>query len=175
MTVDFSAARASPEIYGEITQFLFEEAAILDARDFQGWLELLTEDVVYRMPVRLTRERKDGPDVDPDAVYFEEDLQALDVRVARLGTRSAWSEDPPSRTRHFVTNVLVRLTDRPDEVAVSSNLLFIRSRGSQPTNDELTGQRSDLLRSVDGAWRLARREIVFDQAVLGTLNLSTIY
>lgn len=175
MTIECTAVRVGAELHWEISQFLFEEAALLDARDFTGWLALLTEDVRYRMPVRVTRERKDGPDVDPDAVYIDEDLASLSVRAARLGTRSAWAEDPPSRTRHFVTNVVVRVGDAPDEVAVRSYLLFARSRGRSTTNDELTGQRSDVLRRVDGGWRLARRDVVWDQTVLGTLNLSTFH
>lgn len=175
MTIEGTATRTGFELHWEISQFLFEEAALLDARDFTGWLAVLTEDVRYRMPVRLTRERKDGPSVDPDAVYIDEDLAALSVRTARLGTRSAWAEDPPSRTRHFITNVVVREGDAPDEVAVHSSLLFTRSRGGSTTNDVLTGLRSDVLRRVDGTWRLARRDVVLDQTVLGTLNLSTLY
>ncbi|MBW0101436.1 3-phenylpropionate/cinnamic acid dioxygenase subunit beta [Pseudonocardia sp. KRD291] len=175
MTIEGTTELTGFELHWEISQFLFEEAALLDAPDFTGWLSVLTEDIRYRMPVRLTRERKDGHSVDPDAVYIDEDLASLSVRAARLGTRSAWAEDPPSRTRHFVTNVVVRAGDAPAEVAVRSNLLFTRSRGGSTANDVLTGLRSDVLRRADGAWKLARREVVLDQTVLGTLNLSTLY
>jgi 3-phenylpropionate/cinnamic acid dioxygenase small subunit len=175
MTMDGATLRLDAEIHWEISQFLYHEAALLDARDFQGWLGLVTDDMQYRMPVRLTRETKDGPDVDQNATYFEEDLTTLTVRLARLGTRSAWSEDPPSRTRHFITNVVVSEGDAPNELHVQSNLLFTRNRGGQTQNDELTGRRSDILRNIGGVWKLARREVLLDQTVLGTLNLSTIY
>ena len=84
-------------------QFLVEEAALLDAADYPGWLDLLTEDIRYVMPVRVTTAR--GAPVSNGMGHFDEDLYALRKRVQRLATDHAWTEDPPSRTRHFVTNV----------------------------------------------------------------------
>ena len=40
-----------------------------------------------------------------DMGHFDEDLYSLRKRVQRLTTDHAWTEDPPSRTRHFVTNI----------------------------------------------------------------------
>ena len=37
--------------------------------------------------------------------HFDEDRYSLEKRVERLDGDHAWTEDPPSRTRHFVTNV----------------------------------------------------------------------
>ena len=37
--------------------FLVEEAAILDAADWEAWLGLLAEDIRYVMPVRVTTVR----------------------------------------------------------------------------------------------------------------------
>ena len=86
-------------------QFLVEEAALLDAADFAGWLGLLCEDIRYLMPVRVTTARGAGFDSLADMGHFDEDMYALRKRVQRLATDHAWTEDPPSRTRHFVTNV----------------------------------------------------------------------
>ena len=86
-------------------QFLVEEAALLDAADYAGWLDLLTEDIRYVMPVRVTTARGAGFDSLADMDHFDEDMYSLRKRVQRLATDHAWTEDPPSRTRHFVTNV----------------------------------------------------------------------
>ena len=86
-------------------QFLVEEAALLDSADYEGWLGLLTEDIEYLMPVRVTTARGAGFDALADMAHFDEDMHALRKRVQRLATDHAWTEDPPSRTRHFVTNV----------------------------------------------------------------------
>jgi hypothetical protein len=86
-------------------QFLVEEAALLDAADYAGWLGLLCDDIRYLMPVRVTTARGAGFDTLADMGHFDEDRYALRKRVQRLATDHAWTEDPPSRTRHFVTNV----------------------------------------------------------------------
>ena len=86
-------------------QFLVEEAALLDAADYAGWLGLLCEDISYLMPVRVTTARGAGFDTRPDMGHFDEDMYALRKRVQRLATDHAWTEDPPSRTRHFVTKI----------------------------------------------------------------------
>ena len=86
-------------------QFLVEEAALLDAADYAGWLTLLCEDIRYLMPVRVTTARGAGFDSLAGMAHFDENMYALRKRVERLATDHAWTEDPPSRTRHFVSNV----------------------------------------------------------------------
>ena len=153
-----------------ICQLLYHEARLLDAGRFDEWLALLTDDIVYQAPVRVTRERGQ-PEVSDEMYHFDENHASLHKRVERLKTDSAWAEDPPSRTRHFVSNVQVEPTQRPDELAVFSCLLVYRNRGSDAGHDLLSAERQDLVRRVDGAWRLARRRIILDQATLGTKNL----
>jgi len=45
----------------------------------------------------------------------------------------------------------------------------------QTETDILVGKREDLLRKVDGHWKIARRKIVLDQSVLLTKNLSFFF
>jgi phthalate 3,4-dioxygenase beta subunit len=101
--------------------------------------------------------------------HFDEDMYALRKRVQRLATDHAWTEDPPSRTRHFVTNVR---TFRHDGLRVESALLLFRSRGDTREADLISAGRADLLRETPGGLRLARREITVDEAVLRTQNLA---
>ena len=190
-----TAARADgarPLPYGDprhlaAHQFLVEEAALLDAADYAGWLELLTDDIRYLMPVRVTTARGTGFDALADMGHFDEDRYALGKRVERLATEHAWTEDPPSRTRHLVTNVRTFAQDAGDGAAyvggagdgagggllVESALLLFRSRGDTRQADLLSAGRADLLRP-DGAggYRLGRREITVDESVLRTQNLA---
>ena len=152
-------------------QFLVEEAALLDAADYAGWLGLLCEDIRYVMPVRVTTARGAGFDSLADMGHFDEDMYALRKRVQRLATDHAWTEDPPSRTRHFVTNVRT-FTDQGDDLVVESALLLFRSRGDTREADLLSAGRTDLLRATPDGLRLARREITVDEAVLRTQNLA---
>lgn len=169
MTIEIDA-----DLYVAINRYLSIEARILDERRFEDWLELLTEDVSYRMPLRVTRELKDG-NAPAETSYFEDDYTTLTSRLARLGTTSAWSEDPPTRTRHFITNIVIDPGDAENEIAVSSNLALTRNRADSPENDLITATREDVLRLVDGKWKIARRVVFIDQAVLGTHNLTTMY
>ena len=152
-------------------QFLVEEAALLDAADYAGWLGLLCEDIRYLMPVRVTTARGAGFDSLADMGHFDEDLYALRKRVQRLATDHAWTEDPPSRTRHFVTNVRTFRAAASD-LHVQSALLLFRSRGDTREADLISAGRTDLLRATADGLRLARREITVDESVLRTQNLA---
>ena len=157
-------------------QFLVEEAALLDAADFAGWLGLLCEDIRYLMPVWVTTARGAGFDSLADMGHFDEDMYALRKRVQRLATDHAWTEDPPSRTRHFVTNVRTfreeALLTTTGDLRVESALLLFRSRGDTREPSLISAGRTDLLRVTADGLRLARREITVDESVLRTQNLA---
>jgi phthalate 3,4-dioxygenase beta subunit len=152
-------------------QFLVEEAALLDAADYASWLNLLCEDIRYVMPVRVTTARGAGFDSLADMSHFDEDLYALRKRVQRLATDHAWTEDPPSRTRHFVTNIRT-FRHLTSELRVESALLLFRSRGDTREPDLISAGRTDLLREAGDGLKLARREITVDESVLRTQNLA---
>jgi 3-phenylpropionate/cinnamic acid dioxygenase small subunit len=105
--------------------------------------------------------------------HYHDDYRSIMGRIMRLTeTKSAWAEDPPSRTRRLVTNVQVNTTGVEGELAVVSYLLLTRSRFDSPDLDLISGERNDVLRLVDGQLKLIRREVILDQAVLGTPNLA---
>lgn len=156
----------------EAHQFLVDEAYLLDAQDYAAWLEMLTGDVHYHMPVRVTTARGAGFDTSQGMSHFDEDRFSLERRVARFATEHAWAEDPPSRLRHHVTNVRTFATESPDELRVQSAVLVFRSRGDVREPDLLSAGRDDLLRHEDGRWRLARRLILADESVLRMQNLA---
>jgi phthalate 3,4-dioxygenase subunit beta len=172
------ADRPRPVAYGDPAhqaahQFLVEEAELLDAGDFDAWLALLTDDIRYVMPVRVTTARGAGFDSLADMGHFDEDMYALRKRVQRLATDHAWTEDPPSRTRHYVTNVRTFAGDG-GSLRVESAMLLFRSRGDTREAELVSCGRDDLLRPdrASGGYRLARREITVDESVLRTQNLA---
>jgi phthalate 3,4-dioxygenase beta subunit len=162
----------SLELHFELSSFLVAEAETLDQHRYAEWLELLTDDIRYLMPVRVTTARDSHVDVLGNMAHFDEDHFSLEKRVQRLLTEYAWTEDPPSRTRRFVSNVRAFEGDAADEFIVKSYLLLFRSRGDVQPSDFVSAERADLLRRDGGRLRLARREIVVDEAVLRTQNLA---
>jgi 3-phenylpropionate/cinnamic acid dioxygenase small subunit len=160
------------EIYNRILETLYEEAAALDERRFDDWAAMLAEDLIYTAPLRVTRT---GPHKDRDIMrtmfHFDDDYQSILGRLGRLG-KSAWAEDPPSRTRRFVTNVRVADSDAASSYEVVSYLFLERSRFDEPVNEHITCERRDVWRLANGTYKLARREIILDQSVLGMSNLA---
>jgi 3-phenylpropionate/cinnamic acid dioxygenase small subunit len=155
-----------------VHEFLVVEAELLDARRYDDWLALLTEDVVYRMPVRVTISSTLEGSVLDGMDHFSEDRYSLERRVARFATEHAWTEDPPSRTRHFVSNVRAYEGEREGETVAKSYLLLFRSRLDVREPDFVVGERTDVLREVDGRLKLARRDFLVDESVLRTQNLA---
>jgi 3-phenylpropionate/cinnamic acid dioxygenase small subunit len=86
----------------------------------------------------------------------------------------AWAEDPPSRTRHLVTNVQVRRRSASDEFDVTSSFLLYRTRLETDLN-LFAGRREDMLRKTGEGWRIARRKILLDQNVVLAKNLSVFF
>ena len=176
------------EVIREVEQFLYREARLLDERRFREWLELFTDDVRYWMGARSNRYPRTSKAIsilspnryveddhtrEDELSIFDESKETLSGRVARLETGMAWAEDPPSRTRHLITNIEVA-GDAGAELTVHSNFMVYRSR-AETEQDFYVGARQDLLRRVDGALRIARRKLTLDQNVLSAKNVSIFF
>lgn len=159
----------------EAVDFLVTEAELLDNRRFREWLDLLTEDVVYRVPVRVTLGKDAGSDLASAATWFDETYRSLETRIRRLEAKFPVAEDPPSRTRHFLSNLRVRPGDQNHELRVAANILVYRSRGDSTNHDLFSAERNDVLRRGNGGWKLARREVLLDQSVLGAQDISFLF
>lgn len=166
------AMAMNSELQLQITRFLHREAFLLDDRRFGEWLDLFTDDIIYRMPLRATRENKEGSSIVEEMTFFEETKTSLTTRVKRLDTASAWAENPAPRTRHFISNIFVESGSDENGFEVRSYFLFKRSRAGDIATEEIFGERLDVLRKVNGQWKIASRTIYPDQTVLNVMNLS---
>lgn len=157
--------------YNRIVLFLYSEARALDRRDFETWHAMLAEDIIYQMPIRITQTKQhDG--IGHGMGHFDEDYASLTSRLRRLGMKSAWAEDPPSRTRRMVTNILVSPTDKDTEFEVVSYLHLLRSRGDEPDMSHLSCERRDRIRFEGDVTKICYRDITMDQSVLGMPNMA---
>ena len=166
----------------EIEQFLYQEAELLDERQFEDWLDLLTEDIRYWMPMRrnvkfgeLDREfTREGQDIN----WFDEGKDTLVRRVNQILTGVHWAEEPLSRICHSVSNVQVLKAtpsvSQATEVNVKCRFMIYRNR-VQTETDFLVGKREEVLRSVDGQWKIAQRKIILEQNVLLAKNLTFFF
>jgi 3-phenylpropionate/cinnamic acid dioxygenase small subunit len=147
-----------------IERFLYQEAALLDQRDYASWWKILTEDIHYRVTAKVVREASmsnlEFSLMDETAVEFKQ-------RVDQISTpRLTHAENPPSTTRRFVSNVMAHYGSASNEFQVTSNLLVYRTTADAVEGSLYSGARDDTLRDVDGRFRLVNRVVHLDQAVM---------
>ena len=145
-----------------IEDFLYEEAALLDAWKLDEWLALLTDDATYRVP------SNDRPESDPRGALFTiaDDIARIRARVTRLKDRNAHAEFPPSRTRRLISNV--RIVER-NPLRVEANFVVYRYRRNEDVR-EFVGRYRFLLKVIDGKLRIASREAILDAMELASLG-----
>jgi p-cumate 2,3-dioxygenase beta subunit len=149
----------------EVEDFLYREAALLDAWQLDDWLALLTEDATYRVP------SNDAPSSSPDQALFmiADDARRISERVKRLQDRNAHAEFPHSRTRRMISNV--RIVERGEtEISVEANFVVYRHR----RNDDVrtyVGLYRHVLRLTPQGLRIAQRSAILDAMELGAMGL----
>lgn len=171
---------SSPAIRGaflrDIVEPLFyEEADLLDERRYEEWLDLLTEDFLYFMPLRRNvefgaHEALENTRQGRDVSWFDENKETLTKRVQQIMTGTHWAEEPFSRVTHMATNIRFAAVQE-SQVVVTSRFLVYRNR-VEAESSTLVGRRIDRLREVDGEWKFCGREVLLDQSVLLVKNLT---
>ena len=166
------------ELWHEIQQFLIREARLLDERRFEEWLDLFSDDAVYWMPGRTNvwrgRNVEESIGKPGDLAVFEDTKSTLITRVERLRTGLAWGEEPPSRTRHLISNIEVEQAEGSAQLRVRSNFLVYRAQ-LELDKDFFVGMRDDVIKRVDAQWKIAKRTIIMEDVVHDTKPLSIFF
>jgi 3-phenylpropionate/cinnamic acid dioxygenase small subunit len=172
-TAQFKRVRAASSIYGDIQDFLNDEAALLDDDLHMQWLDLLAEDLEYQVPVRETVYRRDGRGFSGSNFHFRDNKDNLATRVHRsVVVAAAYDRDPAPRIRRLITNLIIHETAKPDEYAAVSSFLLLRNRFDAGTFDMLAGKREDIIRKTSNGLKLAKRLVLLDQTNLGAAYLN---
>jgi len=178
-----SAALEALLLQREIEAFYYHEAELLDERRYEDWLDLLTDDISYFMPLRRnvkygSHAAQENTQEGRDAAWFDEGKHTLTQRVRQIATGIHWAEEPLSRIRHLITNVQIAEVSPGKsgarEIDVKSNFLIYRNRIDDET-DIFAGQRRDCLRQTGDGWKVARRVILLDQSTLLAKNLTFFF
>ena len=141
-----------------VEEFLYHEAALLDAWRLDEWLALFTADGRYLVPTT------DLPDGDPqkDLVFIDDDMVRLRARVERLKSRHGHREYPSSRTRRFISNIRINVED--GAIVVTSSFLVYRFRMGE--SSPYVGWYEHRLKQIDGELKIQHRKAVLDQEAL---------
>ena len=110
---------------GDIEDFLYGEATLLDAWQLEEWLELFVDGASYWVPPAGA---EDSVDPSTTLFYVADDWFRLQERVKRLGKKTAHVEYPKSLCRHLISNVRI-LGGSDTDFKVTSNFVTYRSKG----------------------------------------------
>ena len=166
------------DLMREIEDFFYMEADLLDERNYDAWLDLLTDNILYWMPMRKNvsfDDRDKETTAEDDIAWFHDDKETLTKRVRQIQTGVHWADEPISRVSHLITNIRLSkpITALDESKKLTTNCRFIVYRNRLETEtDLLVGRREDTLTRVKGKLMLDRRKILLDQSVLMAKNLT---
>jgi p-cumate 2,3-dioxygenase beta subunit len=143
----------------EVEDLFYREAALLDDWRLEDWLELLTEDAIYQVPPT------DAPEGDARNTLFiiADDVVRIRSRVKQLLGKSAWAENPHSRTRRMITNVRILGADG-DNILVTANFTVYRMR--YESVDTFVGRYNYKLARMGQELRIRERRAMLDNEAL---------
>lgn len=143
----------------EVEDLLYKEAALLDEWRLEEWLELLSDDAVYEIPPT------DVPEGDARNTLFiiADDAVRIRSRVKQLLGKSAWAENPQSRTRRMISNVRVLGADG-DRILATANFAVHRMR--YESVDTYIGRYDYKLVRVGNELKINERRAVLDNEAL---------
>ena len=112
----------------EFIDFVVREARLLDDKRYDEWLDLWTDDGIYWVP--LTPEQTDG--VHHNSHLYEDKL-LRELRIERLKSPRAFSQQPPTRSLHLLQAPTVEPSypARPDERLVRTVFQYTESQGDE--------------------------------------------
>jgi p-cumate 2,3-dioxygenase beta subunit len=160
--IEAAPVRNRTETRLAVEEFLYDEAAYLDAWDLDGWLTLFTQDCRYE----VTPTGAENPfSIDWKTTLFliGDNRERLEQRIIRLNKPTAHVEFPKSKTRHLYTNVRV-ISDKGDEVVAMCNFCTFRTKNKVTTH--YPGSIRYVLKRDGDTFLIHAKRVVFDLEAL---------
>lgn len=135
-----------------ISQFLYDEARLLDEQRWDDWGSLFTEDGTYWAPATL-----DQPDPINHVSLIYEDALLRRVRLARFRSENAFSLQPFPRSSRIVSNIVIG-DDSGDAVEVTSRFVMIEYR--RDMKQTLAGEYKHTLVGADPSFKIKCKKVI---------------
>lgn len=138
----------------DIQEFLLYEAALLDGRDFDAWLNILSEDAIYWVPAE-----HGDPDPNKRISLFYDDRSILNDRIWRLGHPKMFSQVPPARQVRVVSGFTTAeaVTASSERVVVRSKFIMFEHRLKEQRT--FGGDYEHVLVRNGNDWLIARKTV----------------
>jgi 3-phenylpropionate/cinnamic acid dioxygenase small subunit len=137
----------------DLIDFVVREARLLDEKRYAEWNALFTDDAMYWVP--LVPEQEDGIN---HTSHLYEDKLLRELRIERLKSARAFSQQPPTRAHHLLQTPTVEVFD------AAGNAFVVRSEFhyTEAQGDELqffVGTCLHHLTLQDGALRMTLKRV----------------
>jgi 3-phenylpropionate/cinnamic acid dioxygenase small subunit len=136
-----------------LIDFVIHEARLLDAKRYDEWNALFTDDAYYWLP--LVPDQEDGIN---HTSHLYEDKLLRELRIARLKSPRAFSQQPPSRCHHLLQVPTVeQFEPEANRYVLRTEFHYTESQG-----DELqfyVGTFFHFLTLQDGALRMTLKRV----------------
>jgi 3-phenylpropionate/cinnamic acid dioxygenase small subunit len=137
----------------QLIDFVVKEARLLDEKRYAEWNALFTDDAMYWVP--LVPEQEDGVN---HTSHLYEDKLLRELRIERLKSARAFSQQPPTRAHHLLQTPTVEVFD------AAGNAFVVRSEFhyTEAQGDELqffVGTCFHHLTVQDGALRMSLKRV----------------
>ena len=137
----------------DLIDFVVREARMLDAKRFDEWNTLFTDDAFYWVP--LTPDQPDGLN---HTSHMYEDKLLRTVRIERLKSPRALSQQPQSRGHHLLQMPTVEAFDpQANRYVLRTEFHYTESQGDNV--NFLVGHMLHELTVQDGALRMANKRV----------------
>ncbi|MGH8708676.1 MAG: aromatic-ring-hydroxylating dioxygenase subunit beta [Burkholderiales bacterium] len=133
-------------------QFLYRQAALLDDKEWQGWIDLFTPDGIYWMPPDASYKTWDG-----QPAIFAEDRNLMTVRMKRVLHPDAWSQRPLWGTNHVLSNVIVERAAKNGDLVVRSRFHMMELRRDDVRH--FAGQYTHHLKKAKDGYRIKLQRV----------------
>lgn len=159
----------SEGLLAAVTQFLYDEAQLLDERRFEEWLALFAPDGYYWMPITASdTQRKQR------AALIDDNRPELELRVRRLLQPAAHTELPPPSACRCISNIVIEdHDDGSGNLLVRSKLVMHEYRQRDVGGDDyrlFCGTVRHGLTSVNDTFRIGFKRVdLFDSEAAQTL------
>ncbi|SAL12719.1 aromatic-ring-hydroxylating dioxygenase subunit beta [Caballeronia peredens] len=133
------------------SQFLYHEAALMDAHRFDDWLALWHPEGLYWVPCNTE-------DLEPNRSIslIYENRRQLDDRVYRLKGRHAHAQSPRSRLLRVVSNVTIEAASK-ESLIVHSNFALGEVRSDR--QETLFGRCRHVLAFEEGVMLIREKKV----------------
>ncbi|MBS0398881.1 MAG: phenylpropionate dioxygenase [Proteobacteria bacterium] len=137
----------------DLIDFVINEAFLLDQHRYEEWNALFTDDAFYWVPLA-----QDQPDGINQTSHMYEDKLLRNIRIERLRSPRAFSQQPPSRCHHLLQVPVVQ-TFEPAQNHYVVRTPFHYTELQMDDQNMFVGTAFHQLCTVDGAIRMKLKRV----------------